>query len=290
MPNYCNFSMYAVGRKEDIERLNKAMEADYSYWVNKEFLKKLGIYNEDDWVFKDGHDFTSLSEVRRKANGLKDNNFVRDGFYSLYNKALALFNSKKTPKLIVNKEKVLDMLKDENLKKEYFNNIPKEHFYRVFDYYPDEDPEHLKDDIFIARSSGTCAWSVETCIVDSEGTGYYSDAKREYPKHILTGTNLTNFSKEVPGLKIAIISEEPAMEFSEFYTCVNGELVDAECEEYIEAWFDNVEEAAEQGVEIKEDEAERFIYLKFPEWYEGDRKDLYIDEGYILDKLGVSVD
>lgn len=293
MPNYCNFDAYLIGSKKDINKFHEVMEADYSYGLNKDFIKSLGIYKEDDWVFTNEGAFInkgafiSLEEVRRKVEGLK-NNFIKNSFYSLYNKLLPLFNKNGVSKTIVDKKKVLNMLKDENLKREYFNYIPEcGHFYRVFDYCPDENMEKIGEDTFISRTWGTCAWSLDSTIVDSEGTGYYEDALRNYPEHILTGTNLMEFSKKVPDLKIALISQEPGCEFSEFYTFVDGELIDADCETFREVCYESVKDAADDGIKITEDELGEFLYLEFPEWFDGDREEIYVKEDYVFEKLGL---
>lgn len=263
MPNYCNFDAYLIGSKKDINKFHEVMEADYSYGLNKDFIKSLGIYKEDDWVFTNEGAFInkgafiSLEEVRRQASDVGD-------------------------------VQAQEMLKDENLKREYFNYIPEGgHFYRVFDYYPDESMEKIGEDTFISRNCGTCAWSLDSTIVDSEGTGYYEDALRNYPEHILTGTNLMEFSKKVPDLKIALISQEPGCEFSEFYTFVDGELMDADCETFREVCYESVKDAADDGVKITEDELGEFLYLEFPEWFDGDREEIYVKEDYVFEKLGL---
>lgn len=257
MPNYCNFDAYLIGSKKDIEKFHEVMEADYSYGLNKDFVKSLGIFDKDDWTFTTEYASKTLQETRRQA------------------------------KLLDNKE-VIEMLEDENLKREYFKNIPESgHFYRIFDYYPDEDMEKIGEDTFISRNWGTCAWSLESCVVDAEGKGYYEGFKEIYPEHILTGTNLMEFSKKVPNLKIALISQEPGCQFSEFYTFIDGELVDNMCEEFVEELYDSVEKAAKKGVTITEDEVGEYLYVKFPEWFEGDKEEIYIKEDYVFDKLGV---
>lgn len=257
MPNYCNFDLYAIGKKEDIERLNRVMEADYSYGLKTDFVKSLGIFDKDDWTFTTEYAFKTLKESRKQAK-------------------------------LLNNKKAIEMLKDENLKKEYFRNIPESgHFYRMFDYYPDEDMEKIDNNTFIARVFGTCAWSLESCVVDAEGEGYYEDGKENYPEHIFKGTTLIEFAKEVPDLKIALISQEPGNQFSEFYTFIDGELVDNMCETFVEEFYDSVEKAAKKGVFITEDEVDEYFYVEFPEWFEGNQNEIYVNEDYVFEKLGV---
>lgn len=257
MPNYCNFDLYAVGKKEDIERLNRVMEADYSYGLKTDFVKSLGIFDKDDWTFTTEYASKTLQEARRQA------------------------------KLLDNKE-VIEMLEDKNLKKEYFNYIPESgHFYRVFDYYSDENMEKIGEDTFISRTWGTCAWSLESCIVDAEDKGYHEGVKETYPEHIFKGTTLIEFAKKVPNLKIALISQEPGLQFSEFFTFIDGELVDCECEEFREVCYDSVEKAAKKGVTITEDQVDEYLYVEFPEWFDGDKEEIYVNEDYVFEKLGV---
>lgn len=258
MPNYCSFDAYLVGNKEDIDKFYEVMEADYSYGLNRKFLKNLNIFKEDDLVFKDEDVVVSIGEARKIAE-------------------------------LAGNDRAAEMLKDENLKKEYFQNIPKcGHFYRVFDYYPDEDMEKIGDNTFISRTWGNCAWSLESTVVDSEGTGYYEDALRSLPEQIMAGTNLMKFAKKVPNLKIALLSQEPGCEFSEFYAFVGGELVESRCEKFREVCYDTMKDAADDGVQITEDELGEFIYIEFPEWFEGDREEIYVNEDYVFEKLGVN--
>ena len=253
----CSFDVYLVGNKKDIESFNKIMQADYSYGLTKAFLRILGIYKEDDWVFTNEHAFITLEEARRKAK-LEGN------------------------------DKANEMLKDENLKREYFKNIPEcGHFYKIFAYYPDEDMEKIDDNTFAARSWGTCSWSLEVCIVGSKGTGCYEENKEVYPEHIFGGTNLVEFVKKVPNLKIAMISEGSGCNFSEFYTFIDGKLVESECAEVKKVCYDSVRDAADDGIKITEDEIGKNLYVEFPQWFDGDREEIYVNEDYVFDKLGV---
>lgn len=290
MANYCNFDAYLVGKKEDIDRFNEVMGVTYEYNLKKDFLKKLGIYGENDWEIKEKWG-VSLERARERARGLENSNFVKNSFYRLYNKMLPLFNSKRESKAVKN-EKAMEILKDENLKKEYFENIPEsEHFHRVFEYHPDEDMQKIDKDLYISRGFGVCAWSLESCIIDSDGLGYNSQVKKDYPETIFMGTSLIEFAKKVPDLKIALISQEPGLEFSEFYTFIGGKLVNSECEDLCETYCDTIEDLEdlkeETGIDVSEEDLGKDLYLKFPDWFKGDKEEICIDEDYVFEKLGI---
>ena len=197
MANTCSFDAYLVGKKEDIDKMNEVMGATYNYSLKKEFLKRLGIYREDDWEIKEKWG-VSLERARERARGLENSNFVKDSFYRLYNKMLPLFNSKRESKAVKN-EKAMEILKDENLKKEYFENIPEsEHFHRVFEYHPDEDMQKIDKDLYISRGFGVCAWSLESCVIDSDGLGYNSQVKKRLSRNNLYGNKPYRICKKSP--------------------------------------------------------------------------------------------
>lgn len=105
------------------------------------------------------------------------------------------------------------------------------------------------------------------------------------------GTSLIEFAKKVPDLKIALISQEPGLEFSEFYTFIDGKLVNSECEDLCETYCDTIEDLEdlkeETGIDVSEEDLGKDLYLKFPDWFKGDKEEICIDEDYVFEKLGM---
>lgn len=234
MPNYCNFEAYLVGPQEDINDFNDAMQADYSYLLNEDFVKSLGIYSDEEIK---SNIWTDVEYARRKAEEVGDN-------------------------------RAIEMLKDENLKKEHFKNVPStKHFFRIFDYYPDDNMHEIEKDKYVAMSAGTCAWSLESCVVDLYEEGYYSEVKNTCPPNIFEGTRLVEFAKEHPSLKIALVSTEPGMEFSELFVFIDGEMKVDHCRDfYIDYECD--------GTDV------------YPEWFKLNKNgELKINAKYIFDLL-----
>lgn len=235
MPNYCNFEAYLVGLKEDINDFNDAMQADYSYLLNEDFIKSIGLYNEEELK---NNIWEDVAYARLKAEEVGDH-------------------------------RAIEMLKDENLKKEYFKNIPStKHFFRVFDYYPDDNMQEILEDKYIAMPAGTCAWSLESCVVDLYEEGYYSEVKKNTcPPNVFQGTRLVEFAKEHPSLKIALVSTEPGMAFSELFVFVDGEMRVDYCRPF-EVDYEG------DGTDV------------YPEWFKLNKNgELKIDSKYIFDLI-----
>lgn len=253
MTNWCNFDAYLVGSREDIEKFNKLMKADFSYDLSKEFLKKLGLYDEESYNSKDGSDDTyiSLEDAREKAEDTKN-------------------------------EKAIEMLKDENLKREDFVNIPEGgHLYEIFDY-EESDLVELKNGLFLGKFYGDCACSLADSVVSCD----VDMLRGELPKHIYAGTNLIEFARTVPNLKIALVSTETDCDFSEFYTFINGVIIDDRCENYVEAYYESVEEAKKDGLDINGGDLDYPLFLEYPDWFTGDEKEICIDDDYVLAAIG----
>ena len=112
------------------------------------------------------------------------------------------------------------------------------HFWRVF--YADIYDEEIVDGVKSVYISGSCAWSVYSCMMDGPHT--YNE---QYPKHC--GTTLAIESKQLE-LEIEVFSEEPGVGFMEHFVIIKGDIVTDACIEYCEydtEEFDTVKEMNE---------------------------------------------
>lgn len=254
MPNICTFYTYLVGSKKDIVKFNSIMKVnDYNYYLSTSFAESLGLYK----------DSKSLN-------------------------CLTLKNARELAEKLNNKD-AITKLKNENLTKECFNNIPDEnHFYRIFDYWESVSDdcsdgfERLRDDYYIFRGFGDCAHRVDVCIAED---GYYADRYEEFPEHLYKGTNIIDISKLLPNLKICFISEETSECVSEFICVQNGQYLKQEIGDLETCYYESIEEAKEDDMDITEDQLNKDIYLELPKWYEKVGDEVYINEDIIFEAL-----
>lgn len=245
MSEICNFYVYSIGNKKDIDDLNELfLNNEYSYFLKNDFVKSLDLYDESVFNQKDKNVFFELEGVRNKA--AEDNNI-----------------------------QAIILLEDENLKKEYFQNIPKtKHLFRIFDYDCSKKLKEVSKDVFISTTDGACAWNVCNCMTDSIDS-YYIDAKHHFPKNIFMGTCLNDFAEEHPNLKFVILSDpsgftlcsEGYQSYSEFYLYMDGKLKESKTEDV-----------------VMKDIDEPTSCLVFPKWFDSGID--YIDESYVFGKLG----
>lgn len=147
----------------------------------------------------------------------------------------------------------------DSLKKDF----PKtKHFWRIFEVEVD-DFGYYEDGRFYAEIFGDCAWSLNTCTLS---TGYQDDWKEYEGQPWFKGTCLENVAKEFPELKMEFFSEEPGMELSEHITVKDGKVFE-EVQELTCVYYESVEEAKEDDLEITKDQLNVQIYTKLPEWF-----------------------
>lgn len=150
MPNYCSFVIRAEGKTENIEKLYKWLNADYTY----------------------------------------------------------------------DREEGIEFCSEEH------------HFYRVFECICDESFDD-KDEWDSKEFSGYCAWSVSSCMIDSEENySYYSGQKYEI--------DLLEASK-ILDLTIKVASDELGCSFAEHYIIRNGEFLVNDVREIIPEYNSNDE-------------------------------------------------
>lgn len=141
------------------------------------------------------------------------------------------------------------------------------HLWRVFD--ADIFDDETENNIRVIILTGSCAWSVHSCMCSGRGT-YQSDNPNK------NGTTLADESKRL-NLSIEVFSEEPGMCFMEHYVYVNGKEIINECvdwNEYYVGDFETVEELnAEYNTNFTQEEFESDEYLHtggmewiFDEW------------------------
>lgn len=117
-------------------------------------------------------------------------------------------------------KRVVDCLKaDYN----YYEGKPThKHFFRIFDYYDEDDLQKNDDGTYTKYLWGYCAWSVKSCMLEG---GYYSGCKTAH-EDIFMGTTLEEQSKDC---EIEVFSEEPGCCFSEHYLYKNGKCLIDSC-------------------------------------------------------------
>ena len=108
------------------------------------------------------------------------------------------------------------------------------HFFRVFDAYVDEQTDQY------AIVSGSCAWSVTSCMLHQGNINYYTDFKKRYPK-IFQGTCMEETTEELD-LKVEIFSEEPGEGFMEHYLIDKGKILIDDCVDYYEEYDEETDE------------------------------------------------
>ena len=129
------------------------------------------------------------------------------------------------------------------------------HLWRVFDAYVDEDI--TTGDERKVSLSGSCAWSVKSCMF--EGFGTYQS---QHPDG--NGTTIPIESDRLQ-LTIEIFSEECGMCFMEHYVVVDGVVIIDECvdwEEYCTEDYETVEEMNEEcGTNFTQEQFDEEDYI-----------------------------
>lgn len=132
------------------------------------------------------------------------------------------------------------------------------HLWRVF------EAESTKETDNSIEISGYCAWSVETCMFDGDGTYQSGDTTGK-------GTTIDKISKEL-NLDIEIFSEESGMEFAEHYIIIDGRITVAEETKFSEFCLEDYETPEEANEDLGLSGADR---ITAEEWEKGK------EEGYI---------
>ena len=105
----------------------------------------------------------------------------------------------------------------------------KPHFWRVFEAYRTEIADG------VVEFSGTCAWSVASCMC--EGAGTYADSAEDRS----AVTSLAKTAKELHAT-IEVFSEEPGCAFSEHFLYDNeGTALIEDTVDFYEVWWDRDE-------------------------------------------------
>jgi len=195
MPNLCDYTLKAVGKKENLEKLVSWLDNPYHY-----------VNGERAW------DGTTLEEIGKHYRLRFDS---KDG----------------TKHLFTNEDR---------------------HFYRVFDCYADKDSYDDEDGSVVVF--GDCAWSVSSCMLDTQWP-YYQDCKTDEFAELRNDHAVTiPMAARELGLKVEIFSSEPGCCFAEHYLVdENGEAVIDECFDYQELYLGDykTKEEAEKDLNIK---------------------------------------
>lgn len=256
MRNDRKFFVYLLGSKESIEAFNKACALTYmySYEPTWDFLNKLNL-NVDSSEYEASR--FNLEEYRKIARE-KNNDLA------------------------------ISMLKDENLKKEDFRNIPDfKHFFGILEYKPNTVLKEINNNIYFSKGSGVILDDIDVCF----GAEIYSYYVRDYikvPEKYFHGLCLREFSRMYPDLKIAIVTIMSIGDSTSFMYFSNGGL-----------------RVNKSGYTSKES----ILYDAIPKWFTYDynglsepnaedikAKDLsdyskpYFNEQYVLNKMGLDIE
>lgn len=112
------------------------------------------------------------------------------------------------------------------------------HMFRIFEAALIE----LNNDYIII--DGYCAWSVFSCMFDSQCT-YYRNMHTEY-KDKCKATTIDKLSKELK-LDIEIFSEESGVGFMEHFLIKQGEIIIDDCVDYYEDYDPETDETHSEG-------------------------------------------
>ena len=193
MSSRIGYTAYLVGKKESIEEFNKISSihcTDKDYKPKTSFLKELNLQKD----LNNFHVMTFELEEYRKLAKEKNNKYA------------------------------ISRLKDENLKKEDYVNIPEEkHFFGIYKYSPNETFKKIGKDLFFSKGSGELSSCLKYCF-GSRGFSMYESSFRNVPEKIFYGTCLREFCREHPDLRIAIVTFDLAEEYSDLVYFSNGGL------------------------------------------------------------------
>ena len=160
-------------------------------------------------------------------------------------------------KVVGQKEKIEEFIKVMQCNYDYYKmefDFDRHIGGRVFDADVYEFKE-IRDGVHMALISGSCAWSVHSCMFGGAHT-YYEDLKSQYFESCRSTT--VRKESDTLGLDIEIFSEESGCEFMEHYLIRKGNIEIDDCVEYHEYWVEDYEtkEEAEQklGIEITDEE------------------------------------
>lgn len=258
MSNYCEFTVFMVGKEEEIRKVNNIFSQAYDYHLKPSFVESLDLNNG----FEDFSKLCSLDVAKKEAE--------RSGDPEVLNKL-------------------------ENVTKQDFVNIPDtKHLFQVLEYCQEEDLHRLDEydgnligdsDTYISESYGCCVWNVLSCMTD-DSLSYYSEAKKKYPKKVFMGTHLEEISKMYPDLRICIVAEDFRFRNSEMLYAVGGKVL-YDCKDQRVLRYSSVEEAKEDGINITEDQINKDIYTKCAPWYDMLDGKVCINKDYIFDTLNI---
>lgn len=122
------------------------------------------------------------------------------------------------------------------------------HFFRVFEADEIEEGYYTTSDRDYSILTGSCAWSVVTCMFDDDNGTYYGSWKKNnfYDCKDFRGTHMIEVTKDLD-LEVEIFSKEDGCGFMEHYVLNKGELLIEECVDYREEYDEESEEVSEIG-------------------------------------------
>ena len=186
------FNAYLIGKKESIEAFNKAasLKYDANYFPTWDFIRGLNLKHELNEYSTSSF---NLEEYRKMAEDEGN-------------------------------EEAISKLKDENLKKSDYLNIPKDkHFFGISSFKPDQVLEEVSDGVYFSKGTGTLWKSLEDCFGTTR-FGYYANEIVKVPKKFFNGLCLREFARMYPDLKIAIVAFDIVDDYTSFVYLSNGGL------------------------------------------------------------------
>lgn len=186
------FNAYLVGSKESIEAFNKAASLRYAanYSPTWDFMRGLSLKHELSDYSASGF---NLDEYRKIAE--------EEG----------------------NKKAILK-LKDENLKKDDYLDIPEfKHFFGISSFKSNQVFDEVSDGVYFSKGTGTLLKSAEDCFGTTR-YGYYASEIVKVPKRFFNGLCLREFARMYPDLKIAIVDFDIVDDYTSFVYLSSGGL------------------------------------------------------------------
>lgn len=249
MANYCNFSVYMIGNLKDIRKVDKIFEnsKNYVYYIKPEIGKSLNILDDPN---SEQYNYLILSMAKKAAKD-KGN------------------------------KKAIEALKDENLKKEMFVNIPDAHLHSIRGYTIDKNPEpvtyygedfkNVSKSYYVSKSNGDCEWSIRHCMTD-EDASLYRSLKPQFPRSIFSGVTLRIISEMFPTMRLCVIGKNPIGN-SEMIVVHNGRML-FNGSASIDKYYKN----------------DNFIYTSYSPWYISINGNICPNEDFIFNILSLITD
>lgn len=286
MPNICTFWGKIVGDEDEVREIVSYFQEPYRYQFidTKKFFEKteplqekLRLEESTPLVRYATDLYSIIGEIIKTGQG--QNIKTKDDMITCINHIIYARIGQRPfknepyeseEKLI---ERYLEKLRehlDLNLLREFLtipDSLEKgfpitKHFWGIFDCNV-SDSGYYDDGRFYVEIFGDCAWSLSLAL---SPFGYYNEWRQYEGQPWFKGTNLEDVHDAFPELEMEFFSEESGMEFSEHILIKDHAFIE-ETQNLSCRYYESLEEAQEDGLELKEDQIHKFLYIELPEWF-----------------------